>query len=308
MMDELRELAKAPAAIFNRFLGELQRITGDKTLATPRGLDRLQDLQAARMREIHESLQRFRAKVGEAQARLAEALRPPPSHLFEKIERTHQELFHLIDLAAQREGLLRAWEEQEAGAIVTAYCAALDAQDLETAEIYETEAERFLRRKGDAAALQSFLDLRALAEARGVTPAQRQAQADLEEIERLKGEVTFSTRVAASVLRVSGDIAPLVAGWRKGGRFRLDPAEQASLRVLILPGPHPGMTARVLDVSYGGMQLGAPREAPARRPARLHRAPRGRPGRRAAGARRGALVPRGLPQPPPPPGRGAPGS
>lgn len=255
MMDELREMARAPVDVFDRFLGELQRITGDKTLTAPTGLERVKDLQAAMVREIEESLQRFRAKVGESEGALAAILRPPRPKLFEEIQRATQHLAHLIELAARREKLIRAWEDQPADVTVAAYRAALDQRDLEAAEFYEAEAERVLRRKGNPTALQRFLELRAQAEEHRQTPAQKQARADLEEIERLKHEVTLGTRVVTSTLKVSGSIAAVGAGWRKGGRLRLEAGDQRRTSVLILPGPHPGMTASVVDVSRSGMRL-----------------------------------------------------
>jgi hypothetical protein len=208
------------------------------------------------VREIEESLQRFRAKVGESESALATALRPPRRKLFEEIQRATQHLAHLIELAARREQLLRAWEEQPAEVTVSAYRAVLDQHDVEAAEFFEGEAERILRRKGNAGALQRFLELRAQAEDGRQTSAQKQARADLEEIERLKQhEVTLATRVVTSTLKVSGNIAAVGAGWRKGGRLRLDAEDQRRTSVLILPGPHPGMTASVMDVSRAGLRL-----------------------------------------------------
>ncbi len=255
MMAELREMARAPVAVFDRFLGELQRITGDKALSAPMGLERVKELQAAMVREIEEGLQRFRAKVGESEAALAEILRPPRPKLFEEIQRATQHLARLIELAARRDKLMRAWEEQPADVTVAAYRAALEQHDQETAEFHEAEAERVLRRKGGPAALQRFLELRAQAEEARQTPAQKQARTDLDEIERLKHEVTLATRVVTSTLKVSGSIAAVGAGWRKGSRLRLDPEDQQRTSVLILPGPHPGMTASMVDASRAGMRL-----------------------------------------------------
>lgn len=255
MLAELREMARAPVAIFERFLTELQRITADRSVTAPLGLERLRELQAGMVREIEESLQGFRTRVGQCEARLAEALRPPRPKLFEEIQRASQELARLIELAARRERLLRAWEEQPPDVTVAGYRSALERQDLETAELYEAEAERVLRRQGNAGALQRFLDLRARAGEARLTPAQRQARADLEEIERLKQEVTLATRVVTSTLKVSGGIAAVGAEWRKGGRLRLHPEAQRRIAVLILPGSHPGMTASLMDVSRAGMRL-----------------------------------------------------
>ncbi len=262
MMDDLREMARGPVGIFERFLGDLQRITSDKTIAAPIGIERLKDLQASVVREIEESLQHFRSKVGEAEAALVGTLRPPRPNLYEEIKRAVQHLQQLLELAARRDKLLRAWEDQPADALVEGYRAALDRHELETAEIYEAEAERALRRKGNPAALQTFLDLRTQAEEGRLSPAQKQAKADLEEIDRLKQEVTLATRVVASTLKVSGSIAAVGAGWRAGSRLRLGPEEQGRISVLILPGPHPGMTAHLLDVSRAGLRLALPEDLP----------------------------------------------
>ena len=262
MMNELRGMARGPVAIFERFLGELQRITGDKTLAAPVGIERLKELQAGMVREIEESLQHFRTKVGEAETGLVGMLRPPRPNLYEELKRAAQHLLRLVDLAARREKLLRDWEDQTAEAILEGYRTALDRHELETAELYEAEAERALRREGDSAALQTFLDLRAHAEEGRLSPAQKQAKADLEEIERLKDEVTLATRVVASTLTVPGSIAVVGAGWRKGSRLPLGQEERGNFSALILPGRHPGMTAHVLDVSRSGLRLALPEELP----------------------------------------------
>ncbi len=262
MMDDLRQMARAPVASFERFLGELQRITGDKTIAAPIGIERLKELQTAVVREIEESLQHFRTKVGEAEAALVGVLRPARPNLYEEIKRVVQHLQRLLDLAARRDRMLRAWEDQPADAIVEGYRAALERHEAETVEVYEVEAERALRRKGHSAALQIFLDLRAQAEEARLSPSQKQAKADLAEIERTKQEVTLATRVVASTLKVSGSIAAVGAGWRKGSRLRLDPDVQGQISVLILPGPHPGMTALLLDVSRAGMRMALPEDLP----------------------------------------------
>ena len=258
MMAELREMARAPVAIFDRFLGELQRITGDKTLSAPLGLERVKGLQAAMVREIEESLQRFRAKVGESEAALAGILRPQRAKLFEEIQRATQHLAHLIELAARRDKLMRAWEEQPADVTVAAYRAALGQHDQETAELYEAEAERVLRRKGDGPALQALLLLRAQALEGRRSPAQRQVQAHLEEIERLKRDVGLASLVIASTLNVPKTLAALGASWRRRNRLHLACEEQGRTSVAILAGPHPAMTASVVDVSRTGLRLGVP--------------------------------------------------
>jgi len=262
MMDELREMARAPVAIFDRFLGELQRVTRDKTISAPVGIERLKDLQASMVREIEESLQKFRSKVGEVERRLHGILRPARPPLYEEIKQVTQRLQHLLGLAIQREQLLRSWEDQPPEAVVEGYRAALSRHEVERAELYEAEAERVLLRKGNAAALQTFLSLRIQAEESRLDPVQKQAKADLKEIERLKHEVTLSTRVVASTLKVSGGIAAAGAGWRSGGRLRLEPQRQSRTAVLILPDAHPGMTAQLVDVSRTGMRLALPQELP----------------------------------------------
>ncbi len=260
MVADLRDMARGPMAIFERFMGELQRITGDKAIQAPVGVERVKVLQAATVREIEESLQRFRDKVGEAEAALAGTLRPPRRNLAQEIRRTTQHLQRLMDLAARREDLLQAWEDQPAEAILEGYRAALQRDDVEMAEIYEADAERFLRRGGDAATLQCFLELRAQTEEDRLTPSQKQAKASLEEIERLKRDVALATRILSSTLRVSGSLAAMGAGWRKGSRVRPDPEAQGHTAILILPGPHPGMTATLVDASPTGVRLGIPEE------------------------------------------------
>ncbi len=153
VMGELREMARAPMAIFERFMGELHRMTGDKTVAAPVGVERVKELQA-------------------------------------------------------------------------------------------------------------FQALRAQAEDSRLTPSQKQAKADLEEIERLKNQVTLATRILASTLKVSGSLAVAGAGRSKGSRVRLYPAAQGRTAVLILAGPGPAMAASVVDASPTGLRLALREDLP----------------------------------------------
>jgi hypothetical protein len=262
MMDELREMAAAPVVIFERFLGELQQITKEKSVTAPSGIERLKNLQAAMVREIEESLQRFRARMGEAEATRVSVLHPPPRNLHEDIKRAMQHLQQLLDLAARRDELLRAWEDQPSDALLEGYRAALEGHELGTVELYEAHVERVLRRGGDAAALQAFLLLRAKAQEGRRSPAQRQAKAELEEIEQFKHEVTLATQIVASTLKVSGSIAAVGAGWRKASRLRLAPEVRGRTSVLILSSPHPVMTAQLVDASRTGMGLALPEALP----------------------------------------------
>jgi hypothetical protein len=173
-----------------------------------------------------------------------------------------QQLQHLLDLAARRDDLLRAWDDQPGDTLLEGYRAALERHELETVELYEAHAERALRRKGEAAALQAFLRLRAEAQEARWSPAQRQAKAELDEIERLKHQVTLATQVVSSTLKVSGSIATVGAGWRKGNRLRLVPEVQGRTSVLILSSPHPAMTAQLVDASRTGMGLLLPEALP----------------------------------------------
>ena len=102
-MDELREMARAPVAIFDRFLGELQRVTRDKSISAPVGIERLKELQASMVREIEESLLKFRSKVGEVERRLHGILRPARPPLYDEIKQVTQRLQHLLDLAIRRD-------------------------------------------------------------------------------------------------------------------------------------------------------------------------------------------------------------
>ncbi len=260
---ELREMARGPMAIFERFMGELQRITGDKAIQAPLGVERLKELQAATVREIEESLQRFRGKVGEAEAALGGLLRPPRPSLDEEIQRLERQLGRLRGLAARRDALLGRWGGEPAEAVLQDYRAALESRDVELAELYEAEAEEVLRRSGEAAALQAFQALRAQAEEGRLSASQKQARARLEEIERLKNEVTLATRILASTLRVSGSLAVAGAGGRKGSRVRLDPEAQARTPILIHRGPHPALSASLVDASLTGLRVAIPEDLPA---------------------------------------------
>jgi len=269
MMDELREMARAPVAIFERFLGELQQITRDKSVAAPSGIERLNTLQAVMVREIEESLRRFRTGMGDAEAMRLSLLYPFPRNLHEDIKRAMQHLQQLLDLAARRDDLLRAWEDQPGDAVLEGYRAALEQHEAETVELYEAHAERVLRRKGDPAALEAFLRLRAKAQEDRRSPAQRQAQGELAEIEQLKHEVTLATQIVASTLKVSGSIATVGAGWRQGSRLRLTPEVQGRTSVLILSRSHPAMAAQLADAGRTGMGLVLPEALPPGAPLNL---------------------------------------
>jgi hypothetical protein len=261
-MEHLRELAKGPAAIFARFMGELQRLASQKISAEPGAIEELHELRTARVREIEGALQRFRAEVGAVEATLVGILHPPRPKLYEEIERAFQHLHQLTDLAARRDRLVQSWEDQSADALVEGYRAAVDHHEVETAEIYEAEAERVLRRKGEAPALQAFSVLRAQAVEGRRSPLQRQAKADLEEIERLKREVGLTSLVIASTINVPSTVVDLGASWRRQKRLPLACEDQSRTSVEILAGPHPAMTASVLDVSRAGLRLGVPAQLP----------------------------------------------
>lgn len=263
MMDELRQMARVPVVIFDRFLGELQRITRDETLSAPVGIEQLKDVQTVMVREIEDSLRRFRNTLGAMEAELVAILHPPRPSLHEEIKRTLQHLERLVERVERRDKLVRAWEDQPADLLVKGYRAALDRNEIETAETYEVEAERALRRKGDAAARQAFQALRAQAVEARLTPPQKMAKADLEEIERLKHQVTLATSVVTSTLKGSGGIAAVGAGWRKGSRLRLDAEGQRRTSVQVLPGAHPGVTAQIVDVGQAGVGLALPQALPA---------------------------------------------
>ena len=300
MMAELREMARAPMAVFERFMGELQRLTADKAIAPSAGLERVPGLQPQTVREFEESLERFRARAEEAEAALVGLLRPYRPSLSEQIQRATQHLQHLRDLEARRAALLRAWGQQPAGDILEAYRDRLERTDMEEAELVEADVEDLLRRKGTAAGLQTYLHLRAQAEEGRLTAGQHQARADLEEIGRLKHELEMATRILASTLKVSGSLAAAGEPRAPGARaaFPHPPVDPA--------GPSPG---------HGGPPGGCEPDrgahddragAAPRRPHHLRgggAGPRGGP----PDAGRGALVPGGCRQPRPLPGRRAPG-
>lgn len=258
MMDDLRQMARAPVAIFQRFMAELQRLTHDQSLAASEGAEgaeRAQDLQARMVRDIAASLQRFRTGVGEADAALAAILHPPRPDLFGEIKRTVERLQRLQELAARRDRLLRAWEEEPPDAIVEGYRVALERHEPETADLYETEAERVLRRRGDVAVLERFRALCTQALEARLTPAQQQAKVALQEIARLKQQVTSVTEIVASTLKSAGGLAGLAAGWRTESRLRVG---EPGLRVRILSDPHPGRPAAAVEVSRAGLRLALP--------------------------------------------------
>lgn len=260
MMAELREMARAPMAVFERFMGELQRLTADKTIAASVGLERVKGLQAQTVREFEESLERFRARAEAAEAALVELLRPHRPNLSEQIRRATQHLQHLRDLEARRAALLPAWEQQPAEAILEAYRDMLERNHLEVAELIEADVEDLLRRKGSEEALRTYLHMRARAEENRLGAAQRQARADLEEIGRLKHELEMATRILASTLKVSGSLAAAGAGWRRGSRVRLAPGQHVRIPLFIFPGPHPAMAGHLVDVSRTGARVTIPQE------------------------------------------------
>ena len=262
LMAELREMARSPVVLFERFLEELQGVTGDRTMAAAVGMERVKELQAATVREFEGSLQRFRDKVGEAEAALGVLLRPPRPSLDEEIQRVAHQLQRLRDLAGHRDALRGRWEGESAEAVLQGYRAALEGHDVGLAELYEADAEEVLRRKGHMAALQAFLTLRAQAEDGRLTLSQRQARGDLEEIERLKNEVTLAARILASTLKASGSLAIMGAGWRRGSRVRLAPGEQGRTSVLIVSDAHPPMEASLVDVTHAGVRLALPQALP----------------------------------------------
>ena len=260
-MGEIRFLARAPLAIFERFVQQMEATARDTALSATSGVARVREFREGMQHELVESLRQFRQKLGEVEPRLLALRHPPRLDIHRAIQEANERLNRLMVLAARREELIRGWEDMDPEAILTGYSEALQRGEHDVVEIYEVDAEAVLRRKGNGEALKGFLAIRAIAEEQRLTPSQKQAQAHLEELEGLKQSARVASHIVAITLNVSGEFVAKAAGWRQEGRVAVEPAKRAQTLVLVLPGATPAMTASLVDASHSGLQLDLPSPA-----------------------------------------------
>jgi hypothetical protein len=200
-LDELKKMAQAPLQLLDSLLAEVSRISGDPHLSTEEKLARVKRVQDGTVAEAEEQFKRFRSRLAEEEKKLLEVLTPPSLTPFQQMETLIQELFNIIDKAAFRERLFEQWEEEPAATIFTDYKAAVERGDVDSAEIFEQSAERFLKRKNDPKALEAFRALRARAQEARYTPAQKAARVQLKELEKIREEADLMRAVMASTFR-----------------------------------------------------------------------------------------------------------
>lgn len=200
-LDELKKMAQAPLQLLDSLLAEVSRISGDPHLSTEEKLARVKQVQDGTVAEAEQQFKRFRSRLAEEEKKLLEVLTPPSLTPFQQMETLIQELFNIIDKAAFRERLFEQWEEEPAATIFADYKAAVERGDVDSAEIFEQSAERFLKRKNDLKLLEAFRALRARAQEARYTPEQKAARAQLKDLEKIREEADLMRAVMASTFR-----------------------------------------------------------------------------------------------------------
>lgn len=166
-----------------------------------------------------------------------------------------QELSRVISRMALKEKLTRTWEEQTATALLAGYQEALAEGDIDKVELFEAEAERFLTRKGDLQALAKFVALKAQPLESRLTPAQREAKAALQELNRIKEEAALGMCLLASVSKFHAGLVPMCTQWRREVRHPVDEEAQRGISIGLHTDADPPLPAILVEWSNGGLRV-----------------------------------------------------
>lgn len=259
-VDELKQLAKAPLQLFQRFLGEARTLMTEEGRSRAATLEKLKALRARTLHETEELLQRFRQKVSEEERHLQMIICPPREEFAAQTRRLLRELTQVIERLVLKEQLTRRWDEQLSSALLAEYEAALREGDPHRIEIFEANAEQYLARKGDLQILAQFLALRSRSQEARLTPSQREAQAALAELHRMIQHATVAFSLVASVAQA--DKGPLLeaATWRQEDRHEIDRLDQLGIAAALSREGQPVLPVMLLDCSKQGLQVEAPEE------------------------------------------------
>lgn len=229
------------------------------------------------IRQVHQIIAHLSLKDNVSQVSLKDQPPVPPmdvywvarrEHLAEQALKAIRQVYHLVvhlfamDELAQvrwrlllKNDLVRSWENKPNSDLLAEYQEALNQGDTDRIEIFETEAERFLRRKGDPQAASNFLSLKAQSLEARLTPTQKEVKKALEELLKIKKQATVAMCFLASTSRAYARLLPLCTNWRKDVRHRLDSAERRGISVTIRRSGGPSFPATLVEWSAGGLQV-----------------------------------------------------
>ena len=170
---------------FERFTGEVKRITALQSLDFPERMEMIREASEALVRELEGCFETFAEQLKERKIELQNFLKSPKPDLNEQIQRLLMEMSELVKKLALREELTRRWEAESPEEILRAYENSLIAGETDTLEMFETYAEDILERKGNKASLAAFRERRERERDLRLTSEQLRAKQELQQLERL---------------------------------------------------------------------------------------------------------------------------
>lgn len=260
-MEDFTKMTREILQLFDQFVASAHSAIDEEGGSSPAALEKINQNRQRLAQETGEVLRRFRTKVGEKERELKAILNHSRGEDFaDKARDAARQLYQIIEDLSLRLKLIRRWQEQSASAIVAEYQETLTDGDIMKAEIFEAEAEWYLKQKGDPEATQRFLGLCAeFAEAR-LTPAQKQAKASLKQLDRTKQQAALAMAFLTWGAGVYGDPTPLTDQWRKEDRHHLDSVDLLGVAVALHRDGQPPVPAPVMDISKRGLRVRVPQE------------------------------------------------
>lgn len=261
-MDDLKELARSPIDLFQQFIEQVRVILAEEGLSSTQAMEKVKEVRRRTLGATEDLIKTFRHKVTERERELRAILSSDREDLAKQAHKLLRDLGQIINHWSLRDKLTRSWEDQSAPAMLADYEQALRDNDSDKTEIFEAEAERFFARKGDPQALAQFMALCGRSQDARFTPAQRDARTALEELQRLKGEVTVALSLITSVAHAYSGLVPLSTQWRKHERHSLDLVDQRSVRLTAHREGDPPLPLTLLEFSEGGLRIQSPETFP----------------------------------------------
>jgi hypothetical protein len=259
-VDDLTNMTQHIFQLFQQFVAGARSVIAEEGLYSPAAAEKILEDQQRLVQETDEVMKTFRMKVAAKERELRQIVNSRPEDLTDQTRAAIRKLYQLIDYLSLKDQLIRRWKEQDASAIVADYQEALSVGDLTMAEIFEAEAEWYLTQKGDPNATSKFLSLCAEFGDARLTPAQKKAKADLNELERIKREATVAMSFLASAARVFGHPGPFSDQWRKEERHQLDTVDLLGVSLAIHAEESNPVHVAMIDVSMTGLRVRAPRQ------------------------------------------------
>lgn len=259
-MEDFTKMTRDILQLFDQFVASAHSAIDEEGGSSPAAMEKIDQNRQRLAQETGEVLRRFRTKVGERERELKAILNHRDEDSTDKAREAARQLYQIIEDTSLRLKLIRRWQEQSASAIVAEYQETLTDGDITKAEIFETEAEWYLKQKGDPEATQRFLGLCAeFADAR-LTSAQKQAKVSLKELDRTKQQAALAMAFLTWGAGVYGDPSPLTDQWRKEDRHHLDTVDLLGVAVALHKDGQPPVSAPVMDISKRGLRVRVPQE------------------------------------------------